>query len=419
MASHEQFEELAALAALGELSGNEWKVLKEHERECDFCRRTGAAFFQICHTDLPALHQESKGLLQDFTNVISRSRRERRFLQQATRQGFHFSSEIGGSETVSGLASSVRPSYVLLAVLCLVLGALAVRTFDLRNGRATSTNNADVERQAADLIRERDRLIASLQDAENAQTVLKSKVNHLEGNEELARQSVAMSAQQRDVVAAESQKLRSDLEAEEAKSSLLSARLVDDEKRLTELTSELRSAGSDHTADSIIIANQQKQLEDTATQLKAQAEALNREQELLSAGRDIRELMGARNLHIIDVFDTDMRGSNQRAFGRVFYTEGKSLIFYAFDLTNGNEASSRHSFQAWGLRDGVKQTTKSLGIFYVDDAALKRWILKIENPNVLDQIDSVFVTIEPFGGASKPTGHKLLYAYLKNQPNHP
>jgi len=60
-----------------------------------------------------------------------------------------------------------------------------------------------------------------------------------------------------------------------------------------------------------------------------------------------------------------------------------------------------------------------LGIFYVDDQKQNRWVLKFDDPDVLTEIDSVFVTVEPPGGSAKPTGHKLLYAYLKANPNHP
>jgi hypothetical protein len=62
---------------------------------------------------------------------------------------------------------------------------------------------------------------------------------------------------------------------------------------------------------------------------------------------------------------------------------------------------------------------KSLGIFYVDDKAQKRWVLKVDDPALLAHIDSVFVTVEPPGGEKKPTGQKLLYAYLNAPPNHP
>ena len=39
----------------------------------------------------------------------------------------------------------------------------------------------------------------------------------------------------------------------------------------------------------------------------------------------------------------DSKGKDQRAFGRVFYTEGKStLIFYAFDLNDETLQSEMH-----------------------------------------------------------------------------
>jgi hypothetical protein len=47
------------------------------------------------------------------------------------------------------------------------------------------------------------------------------------------------------------------------------------------------------------------------------------------------------------------------------------------------------------------------------------WVLKFDNPKELDEIDAVFVTVEPKGGSSKPSGKPLLYAYLQIAPNHP
>jgi len=46
-------------------------------------------------------------------------------------------------------------------------------------------------------------------------------------------------------------------------------------------------------------------------------------------------------------------------------------------------------------------------------------VLKFDDPNVLAEIDSVFVTIEPPGGSKKPTGGRLLAAYVKANLNHP
>jgi hypothetical protein len=73
----------------------------------------------------------------------------------------------------------------------------------------------------------------------------------------------------------------------------------------------------------------------------------------------------------------------------------------------------------WGTRGPAQNPARSLGIFYVDDQKLNRWLLKFEDPRILAEIDSVFVTIEPPGGSAKPTGRKFLYAYLNANPNHP
>jgi len=166
------------------------------------------------------------------------------------------------------------------------------------------------------------------------------------------------------------------------------------------------------------LAVQQARIRELSEKLDAQTVIIERERQLLAAGKDIRDLMGARNLHIIDVFDVDGNGATRGRFGRVFYTEGKSLIFYAFEL--GTErVSAYHSFQAWGWREPAGKTVQSLGIFSTDDKSQSRWVLKFDDPAVLAQIDSVFVTIEPTGGSRRPTGEKLLSAYLNGQANHP
>jgi hypothetical protein len=102
----------------------------------------------------------------------------------------------------------------------------------------------------------------------------------------------------------------------------------------------------------------------------------------------------------------------------VFFTKEKSLIFYAYDLDQ-QKGVKNASFQAWGKRGPDWQQAINLGIFYVDNAAKKRWILKFDNPKSLAQIDAVFVTVEPNGGSRKPSTKPLLFAYLRMEPNHP
>ena len=79
-------------------------------------------------------------------------------------------------------------------------------------------------------------------------------------------------------------------------------------------------------------------------------------QELLEHDRDIRELMGARELYMADR-DVSKAGTD-KTYGRVFYTKGKSLIFYAFDLDAQPGVQNARSFQAWGRR-GPGQATSA------------------------------------------------------------
>jgi hypothetical protein len=46
--------------------------------------------------------------------------------------------------------------------------------------------------------------------------------------------------------------------------------------------------------------------------------------------------------------------------------------------------------------------------------------MKYEDPKILEEIDTVFVTLEPAGSPfSNPTGKPILEAYFGTPPNHP
>jgi hypothetical protein len=146
---------------------------------------------------------------------------------------------------------------------------------------------------------------------------------------------------------------------------------------------------------------------------------IEQQQELLAHDRDIRDLIGARDLYVAEVYDVERTGETRKPYGRVFYTKGKSLIFYAYDLDQQAGVKTASTFQAWGRRGPDWQKALNLGIFYVDNSSKKRWVLRFDDPKALAQIDAVFVTIEPNGGSQKPSKKPLLFAYLHIDPNHP
>jgi len=213
--------------------------------------------------------------------------------------------------------------------------------------------------------------------------------------------------------------LKEQADADANRGSELSTRLADTQATLSKLKEEMDAQEEVHARDMVTIREQQERLSQAEERFTASMDSMERDKRLLAADRDIRDLMGARNLRIIDVFDVDGKGRTRRPFGRVFFTEGKSLIFYAFDLEGGRPVAKSVSYQAWGFDGSYKNAVASLGIFYRDDKNANRWVLKFDDPDVLSEIDSVFVTIEPPGGSKKPTGNRLLPAYLRASLNHP
>jgi hypothetical protein len=187
---------------------------------------------------------------------------------------------------------------------------------------------------------------------------------------------------------------------------------------LSEKTQQLKQLEDGRSSATAVEVALRVQVQDLSSKLNSQTESLTRERDLLARGREIRDIIGARNLHIIDVYDTDTRGHTKRPFARAFYTEGKSLVFYAYDLpaAAGHE---NNTYVAWGQANGSRSSIKNLGILVNDDQGQRRWTLNFSDPNVLAEIDSVFITLEPNGDAGSPSSKRMLTAYLNDTANHP
>ncbi len=259
-----------------------------------------------------------------------------------------------------------------------------------------------------------------------------------EQTKKLAELQSESSAKQREI-----DKLQSALRAVEIRSNELAAANGQSAAQLqsllqqrTELNAQLQSVSHAYEDDQAELASLRSERDKTLQQASAleskiaDLSATNRDQErrlkdaeqYLSSDRDIRELMGARKLYIADVFDVDGSSRTKKPFGRVFYTQGKSLIFYAFDLDREPGVVNASTFQVWGQREapqGEQPLPMNLGILYMDNESNRRWVLRFDDPKQLAEIDAVFVTIEPRGGSHKPTSKPFLYALLREEVNHP
>jgi hypothetical protein len=191
---------------------------------------------------------------------------------------------------------------------------------------------------------------------------------------------------------------------------------------LAETKNTLTRAEATAESDQATVAALQVEAASRESQLSELKNSVDRGRQMLAADREIRDIMTARDLHMVDVVDTDGKGHVKKSFGRAFYTQGKSLIFYAYDLPTNKLADGKFVYAAWGSNSNKLQEQKPmrLGIFYSDDQSQHRWVMKFEDPKVLQEIDTVFVTLEPENGPlASPTGKPILDAYFGTPPNHP
>src|SRR5260370_34801093 len=127
-----------------------------------------------------------------------------------------------------------------------------------------------------------------------------------------------------------------------------SADLQDAQNKVAALQSRVEAL-SERLAEPEVKLGIQKQIsEDLAAKLDTTEEELRRQNDLKSAKLELGDLVAARNLHIVDVYDADSNGKRQRSFGRVFYIEGKSLVFYAYDLDAPGQFKANMVFHVWG-----------------------------------------------------------------------
>src|SRR5215471_8230867 len=89
MQKHEHFEELFALARIGQLSPEEHFELIHHLKACDSCRRAGDDFAVILD-QLPAVDDD---ILEDSLDRLQTDSYRSRFLRTAQSAGVRFTPE--------------------------------------------------------------------------------------------------------------------------------------------------------------------------------------------------------------------------------------------------------------------------------------------------------------------------------------
>jgi hypothetical protein len=423
---HQKFQELAALALRGALSESERLDLKCHLEVCNSCRRVFDEYALISTEGMSFL-ATVYGPEQESERWDDRPAWHK-LLARIRESEHHLAARPMGE--VLPIRSTRFPAHASArwaAVAACALIAVAVGAYRL-GGHSGSAAQPTVSSAAL--------LNPPQTDSKNT----------LSG-ELIARQTLQLSELQHEVAGDEQEvaRLQNALRTAEAHSAALSLSGNEKDEQLRQISeerdklvnqlqqaeesykivqAELTTLRTEHDRVVLRTTSLESKVDELSSSTRDQERKIRDDEQYLASDRDIRELMGARKLYIADVFDVDSGSRTRKPFGRVFYTQNKSLIFYAFDLDHqpGIKNASASAFQVWGQSDaevGQKNRAMNLGILYMDSESNRRWVLRLDDPKQLAEIDAVFVTVEPNGGSQKPTGKPFLYALLRREANHP
>jgi hypothetical protein len=433
---HDEFIELCAAATAGELIPAERTNLDSHLSVCASCRQAMEEYQIASVHGVAALAADLAPEECETNPSWSVGEAESAFFKRLETEKVSSKAGPDANGTKEGQRFVYRPSHIdwrqvwmplaAAVLLALALGIAAYRT-GMKGGTSdvarstierTKTSEGSLEEQVSDAghekaqlqakLSEEDGIIADLQRLLSEQRKVVSALRARDGTIARSSTSEAATPSSADAGAVRDEELAAaQSKLEELQKTIATLTGQRDEATLRAATLEAR------------VGDLTQLVRDGERDLNQKQEQVAKQQDLLEHDRDIRELMGARDLYIAEVHDVAGTGQTSKTYGRVFYTKGKRLIFYAYDLDAQPGVRNASTFQAWGRRGPDKQQALNLGIFYEDNLNKKRWVLKANDPQTLEDIDAVFVTVEPNGGSTHPSGKQLLFAYLRITPNHP
>lgn len=423
---HERYEEMCAVAAIGELPDWEFDELRNHLSACHPCRELYREFCRISAHDLGtfAAPRQSESSKLDGTPRIDDLLAECIARAEIERSG-RFLVPVLSSPT--SLKKDLFPTLLLLfsppkqKTLAYILAAATVilasglvgfetgrrqlrPTISVLREKLSQTTSATVKAGSGQPPANQTRIIPAVDQAEKLALLLRARSEQyakLAKEQKQVQDQLASATTRMDALDAQAVTFQTRWQQEHAARTELQMQLSDAQEQLGK--EEQALVDLDGT-----LRRKQQEMADLASKELPNVE-----------NGEAKRLFGARDLHIVDVYDVDGHGNTQRSFGRVYYVEKTLLLFYAFDLEDKKHNRATAGFQAWGYKEANADKPQNLGLFYVDDATLNRWVLKVNNPRVLEHVEVVFVTLEPPQGSSTPKGRRLLYANLGGAPNHP
>src|SRR3984957_16385177 len=352
MDAHEKYLERCAAATAGELSGQEEKDLEEHLLVCPSCRRAKHEFESVVQMAVPASANDVASDSEEFDHNWSIEKAEAALFKRLRTDRDRGQFDEVGVEKANDAPTGHRFTYRLSRIpwaelwmpvaacvlLAVALGILAYQSGLKRGADSTQllappaiSSSGSVEEQISDSGHERAQLLARLADDDRTLKDLKSElaaeadeIKRLKSPSDVAATRTQNDERSRMNAAADSSRRDAELAAAQANLQAL-------QMKVDALSQQREDAAKHALAVEVKVEELTQVVHDRERALDEQQAEVTKQRELLDHDRDIRELMGARDLYIAEVHDVAGNGETEKTYGRVFYTKGKSLIFYAYD----------------------------------------------------------------------------------------
>jgi DNA repair exonuclease SbcCD ATPase subunit len=219
--------------------------------------------------------------------------------------------------------------FAAAVLLALALGIAAYRT-GIRRGTEVAQSTPDrskesgpsLEEQVSDAGHERVQLAAKLAEQDRVTADLRRQL--AEQQKEVNELRVAASAGRPALSAQQPRNNSNDLAARRGEElAAAQARLRQLQATIDTMTRQREDLTSRASTLEAKVGELTQLVRDRERDLDQKQEQVARQQDLLEHDRDIRELMGARDLYVAEVHDVSGTGQTN---GRVFFTKGKRLV---------------------------------------------------------------------------------------------
>jgi predicted RNase H-like nuclease (RuvC/YqgF family) len=289
MNDHSRYVELAALAAGGHLSEEDLKELYQHTETCTDCKNAAAELRQLVRFHLPLTQNRVRQHINTMMTRPDPGARER-FIRRASLEGITFSPEVKSLaparvQTLS-FAAAGAGVFVVIVIAVLYGSQHLNQPFHPVDSRDTT----QARQQLDNLTQQNSSLNATI-----------SRLEHTLAEQQREIENLRTQVTTLTVAANNSSYDKEQIRAEVTRPASHNAQSLDEaeaqqktqEKLLADTRTELARLTQTRASDQATIVADQVHLNELSEQLKAAKTNIDMQRQLATAGRDVRDLMGA------------------------------------------------------------------------------------------------------------------------------